>query len=157
MNDRTRSKSNSEVDTMKIIAQFLLTLALSLAATAGLNTNVRGKIQQTFDRVETTVAQATDFAAQTVSRVTANAETHASTNANIGASVGSRSSASASTDANGSANLSTMLKGIFSNGQTNAGASATAQGSTDTSSDGSLLNLIFGGRGSASGGLEIGK
>jgi len=141
---------------MKTIAQFLLTLALSLAVTAGLNTDVRGKIQHVYDRVEATVTQVTGFAAQTASNVAANANAQLSTNVNVGVSADSKSSASASADANGGANLSTMLKEVLGQGQANASTSANAQGSANTSSDGSLLNLIFGGRGSANGGLGIG-
>lgn len=106
---------------MKTIAQILLSLALSLGVTAGLNPDVRGKIAQTLQTAEATVAQVTDFAAQTVSGVIVNANAQVSAEANAGASADAQGSASAS-------------------------ANADAQSSASASSDGSFLNFLFGGQ-----------
>jgi len=140
---------------MKTIAQVLLSLALSLAVTAGFNANARGRIQHLLDKVETTTTRVTDFAARTVSSAAANANGRVSVNANTDVFAGSKNSASASANANGGASLSTMLKDAFGRGQVNA--AANTQGSATTTDDGSLLNLIFGGQGSANGGFGIGK
>ncbi len=139
---------------MKTIAQIVLTFALSLGATVGLNANARGKAVQVLQRVEGIVSQAADFGMQTASNASANASVQASTN--VGASVSSqaRSSASASGNAESGANLGTMLKGLFK-GQTNAGASA--QTSTSAAGNGSLWNLIFGVQSNANTGFNLGQ
>ena len=142
---------------MKTIAQVLLSLALGLTVTVGLNADVRGRLQHAFSQAKARVMQVTDFATNTASNGTANASTQVSAGAEVGSFAGSQVSASASAEANGNASLGTLLNGILGQGQANADASVNMQGALDTSSDGSLFNLTAGSQGGANSGLEIGK
>ena len=142
---------------MKTMAQVLLSLALGLTVTVGLNADVRGRLQHAFGQAKARVMQGTDFATNTASNGTANVNTQVSTGAEVSSFADSQVSASASAEANGNASLGTLLNGILGQGQANADASVNIQGALDTSSDGSLFNLTVGSQGGANSGLEIGK